>query len=625
MSNEHTNEKVKMSRRAILKGAGALAAATTVTTAAASLATALGVSTAAAASPSSAQEKNSTNQKKSDVVDAEKQMNGAAAFFRSLTHNGVEVVFSTPGTSEMQVVDEVGYSDLRVVSCIFENTVTGAADGYYRLANKPALGLLHVGTGLCNSLANMHNAKAVGSSMIIFDGGVHRNFEVNKPEHGMALRSPQMAAIAADWIYEAATSHDLGQAAVQAVQAASQENGKIAFVYGPNNAVWGDTSLQMTKAVPGQKTRVDQYTIKDIADSLKAGKKTAFILGGNALSEVGLDWAARIADKTGATLYREWINMKLVDGGAGRPPVRRVNINANESREEFAQFDQVVLVSHRIPCPPFSYQSMPFTCIPDDMHVKTLAPQDSDVIAALEDLAKAVGVADKPKTLNKRVVPDAPKGALNGNSIIQSIVRSLPKDAVLIDESYYEGYPLHDQLLFAAPHTLMMGASGGAIGGAVPVGIGCGVAAPKRKIVVLTGDWSMMQGCQSLWTVARQNIDICVICLNNSGSASLEVELARVRKGDVQARSLEMIDLISPTISYGEMATSMGVPHTVAESAEAFQKQFETAMNTKGPHFIDAKVESFRNALVAAQMKDRNMPDAKDGRGHKGWEVLQPE
>ena len=620
MSDDTTNDSIQVTRRDVIKGAAALAASTAV---AATAVTALSTSTAAAASDSGEGE-NSTKRKKGDVVDAEKQMNGAAAFFRSLTHNGVEVVFSTPGTSEMQVVDEVGYSDLRVVSCIFENTVTGAADGYYRLANKPALGLLHVGSGVCNSLANMHNAKAIGSSMIIFDGGVHRNFEVNKPEHGMALRSPQMAAIAADWIYEAATCHDLGQAAVQAVQAASQENGKIAFVYGPNNAVWGETSLQLAKAEPGKKTRVDQYTINDIADSLKAGKKTAFIMGGNSLSEVGLDLAARIADKTGATLYREWINMKLIDNGEGRPPVRRVNINSNEARKEFAEFDQIVLVSHRIPCPPFSYESMPFTCVPDDMHIKTLAPQDSDVIAALEDLAKAVGVAPKPKNLNKRVVPDAPKGALNGNSIIQSIVRSLPKDAVLIDESYYEGYPLHDELLFAAPHTLMMGASGGAIGGAVPVGIGCGIAAPKRKIVILTGDWSMMQGCQSLWTVARQNIDMCVICLNNSGSASLEVELSRVRKGDAKAKSLEMVDLISPTISYGEMATSMGVPHTVAESAEAFQEQFETAMKTKGPHFIDAKVESFRNSLVAAQMKDRNMPNAKDGRGNKGWDVLQP-
>ena len=552
-------------------------------------------------------------------TDRTKQMNGAAAFFRSLTNNGVEVVFSTPGTSEMQVVDEVGYSDLRVVSCIFENTVTGAADGYYRLANKPALGLLHVATGVTNSMANMHNARAVGSSMILFGGGVHRNFEVLEPEHGTAQRSPDIALIAAEWIFEAKSSHQLGQAAVQAVQAASRENGKIAFVYGPNNAVWGDTSVQMAKAVPGKKTRVDQYTIEDIADSLKAGKKTAFVLGGNALSEVGLDLAARIADKNGATLYREWIGMKLLDGGEGRPSVKRVNINSNEARKEFAEFDQVVLVSNRIPCPPFSYQSMPFTCIPDDMHIKTLAPKDSDVIAALEDLAKAVGVADKPKTLNKRVVPDAPKGALNGSSIIQSIVRSLPNDAVLIDESYYEGYPLHDELDVAARHTLMHGASGGAIGGGVPLGIGCGVAAPKRKIVVLTGDWSLMQGCQSLWTVARQNIDICVICLNNAGSASLEVELARVRNGDVQPKSLECIDLVNPTISYGEMATSLGVPHTVAESAEAFQEQFETAMNTKGPHFIDARVESFRNALVAAQMKDRNMPDAKDGRGNKGF------
>ena len=611
MPSNDTKANTKMSRRDAIKTAGVLAAST------AAVAATLGSS--AAVATSSAGDGKTAPKKKNDTTDRAKQMNGAAAFFKSLTHNGVEVVFSTPGTSEMQVVDEIGYSDLKVVSCIFENTVTGAADGYYRIANKPALGLLHVGSGVTNALANMHNAARAGSSMIIYNGGVHQNHEVNDPEHGAKLRSPELALAAADWIYEARTSHDLGQAAVQAVQAASRENGKIAFVYGPNNAVWGDTSLQLAKATPGKKTRVDQYTIKDVADSLIAGKKTAFILGGDALSEAGLNLLARIAEATDSTLYREWVNMKLIDGGAGRPAVKRVDIDSNLAREEFAAFDQVVLVSARIPAPPFSYQSMPFTSLPEDLHVKTLAPKDSDVIAALQDLAKAVGVSRRVKTVNQRVKPAAPTGALNGLSIVASVVNALPKNAIVIDESWYEGYTLHAQLDFAEPHTLMLGAVGGAIGGGIPLAIGSAVAAPKRKVVVITGDWSMMQGIQSLWTVANQNLDICVVCLNNAGSASLESELARVRKGDAMPKSLEMVDLVNPTIDYGEVSSGLGVPHTVATTAAEFHKQFETAMNTKGPHFINAKVESFRASLVAAQMKARNMPNAKDGRGNKGF------
>jgi acetolactate synthase-1/2/3 large subunit len=619
MSDDTIDDSIKVTRREVIKGVGAFAAATVATAAVAT------VSSSAALAASEVDTESGEVMKKVDTTDRSKQMNGAAAFFKSLTHNGIEVAFTTPGTSEMQVVDEIGYSDMKVVSCIFENTVTGAADGYYRLANKPALGLLHVGSGVMNSLANMHNASRAGSSMVLYGGGVHVTHEVNDPEHNAKQRAPQLAAGAADWVFEARNAHELGQSAAQAIQAAAQENGKIAYVFGPNNAVWGETSLQLAKVVPCTITRVDKYTIEDVASSLKAGKKTAFILGGNALSEAGLDWAGRIADKTGATLYREWVNMKLVDGGAGRPAVKRLDIDTRITIEELAQFDQIVLVSGRIPISPFSYESMPFTALPEDMHVKTLAPRDADTIAALQDLGKALGVARKPKSLNKRVVPDAPKGPFNGTSVVQSIVRSLPKDAVVVDESWYEGYTLHAQLAFAEPHTLMVGAVGGAIGGGIPLAIGCGIAAPKRKIVVVTGDWSMMQGCQSLWTVANQDLDMCIICLNNSGSASLESELARVRKGDAQAKSLEMVDLISPTIKYGEMATSMGVPHTVATSAEAFQEQFEAAMNTKGPHFIDAKVESFRAVLVAARMKDRNMPNAKDGRGNKGWDVLPPE
>ena len=623
MSDDTIDDSIQVTRREVLKGAAVLAASTA---AAATAVTALSTSAAAATSPDSGEGQNSTKRNTGGVVDAEKQMNGARAFFRSLENNDVDVVFSTPGTSEMQVVDEVGYSNFKVVSCIFENTVTGAADGYFRIKNKPALAILHVTTGLMNSLCNLHNARKARSSMIIYDGGVHAHHEVNEPEHQVSLRTPDVARAACDWVYEAKNPHDLASSAVKSVQAANRENGKIALVYGPNNAIWGDTSVQMEKALPANKTRVSKYTIEDVAASLKAGKKSAFVLGGTATTAEGLDIARRIADATGSELFREWINMKYIDGGAGRASIRRIEADTSLAQEEFSKYDQVILVAtDKVPAGPFSYEDLPFKAVPDDMHIKTLAPVDSDVIAALKDLAKEVGVSSTSKNINKRVIPDAPTGSLNGQAVVDSIIMAMPKDAIIIDESYYEGYMLHDQLPGAEPHTLMTGACGGAIGGGVPVGIGCGIADPNRKIVVITGDWSMMQGCQSLWTVAQQKIDMCIICLNNSGSASLESELARVRKGDAQPKSLEMLDLTNPTINYGDMAKSMGVNASFASNAEDFFEQFTQAMNTKGPHFINAKVDSYRAILVAAHMKRRNLPDAKDGRGHKGWEVLQPE
>ena len=173
-----------------------------------------------------------------------KKMNGAEVFFNNIVANGIDTVFACPGTSEMQVVDEIGYSKLRVVLCLFENSVTGMADGYARMLDKPALALVHVTCGLTNSLANMHNARLANSRMIIFGGGIHYAHEVNEPVHAMLLRQPEVARTSAQWVYEAKNPDQLAAAATQALEASNEGAGKIAYVYAPNNAVWGESTFQ---------------------------------------------------------------------------------------------------------------------------------------------------------------------------------------------------------------------------------------------------------------------------------------------------------------------------------------------------------------------------------------------
>jgi acetolactate synthase-1/2/3 large subunit len=535
------------------------------------------------------------------------KLNGAAAFFKILTANGVDTLFACPGTSEMQVVDEAGYSDLKVVTCIFENTVTGACDGYARMLDRPALGLVHVSCGLTNSLACLHNARKAGSRMILFGGGIHAAHEVNDPEHAMLMRQPDLAAAAAEWIYEAKTPHDLASAAVKAINAANEENGKIAFVFGPNNAVWGETTFS-TDLKPGGsvKTRVSQSTIEDIAASLKAGKKTAFMLGGLALREEGLELAGRIAEGTGGGLYREWMVQRL-DSGAGRVRVDLLSYESGEAQAVFSKYDQMVLVGEKIPASTFSYEASPFLKVPDGMPVKTLANRDSDVIGALNDLAQMLALPASTSNRYERVIPDAPAGPLTAGTVEQSIVAHMPENSILIDESMLEGFGLAANAASGAPHTYLSAVPGGAIGGGIPVAIGATTACPDRKAILVTGDWSMMQGCQALWTVANQNLDVCIVNLNNGGSASLESELARVRKSDAQPKSLDLVRLWKPEIDYAAMAESMGMPSSSATSAEGFHAQFEEAMNTKGPRFIDAKIVSARKMLVGAHMKRRGM------------------
>src|ERR1700678_1929518 len=94
-------------------------------------------------------------------------MNGAESLVSTLVGCGVEVCFANPGTSEMHFVAAVDdVPGLRVVLGLFEGVVTGAADGYARVAGKPAATLLHLGPGMANGMANLHNARRARSPMI---------------------------------------------------------------------------------------------------------------------------------------------------------------------------------------------------------------------------------------------------------------------------------------------------------------------------------------------------------------------------------------------------------------------------------------------------------------------------
>ena len=111
-------------------------------------------------------------------------MNGAQSLFKALTDAGLDTCFANPGTSEMQLVYEMGRSDaVRPILCLQENVVTGAADGYARMAGKPAFTLLHVGSGFANGIANLHNAGRANTPVVNVVGANATYHQPNFPEH----------------------------------------------------------------------------------------------------------------------------------------------------------------------------------------------------------------------------------------------------------------------------------------------------------------------------------------------------------------------------------------------------------------------------------------------------------
>src|SRR5450631_2483874 len=154
-------------------------------------------------------------------------MNGAESLIRTLVANGVDTCFANPGTSEMHFVaalDKV--NGMRCVLCLFEGVATGAADGYYRMAERPAATLLHLGPGLANGLANLHNAKKAGSGIVNIVGE-HASYHI-RYDAPLTADIAGFARPVSAWVHETKSAKLAAGDAARAVQAARSAPGSVA-------------------------------------------------------------------------------------------------------------------------------------------------------------------------------------------------------------------------------------------------------------------------------------------------------------------------------------------------------------------------------------------------------------
>jgi acetolactate synthase-1/2/3 large subunit len=133
--------------------------------------------------------------------------------------------------------------------------------------------------------------------------------------------------------------------------------------------------------------------------------------------------------------------------------------------------------------------------------------------------------------------------------------------------------------------------TGGSIGQGLPVAGGAAVACPDRKVVCLHGDGGAMYTVQSLWTQARENLDVTTVIFSNRAYAILQVELSRTGAKDLMAegdtKALSMFDLSNPDIDWVKMAEAMGVEAVRVSTLEDFSSAFQSAMKQHGPRLIE--------------------------------------
>jgi acetolactate synthase-1/2/3 large subunit len=516
------------------------------------------------------------------------EMNGAESLIRTLVAGGVDTCFSNPGTSEIHIVAALDrIPEMRCLLGLFEGVVTGAADGYARMAEKPACTLLHLGPGLGNGLANLHNARRAQVPIINLVGQHatdHLHYDAPLTSDIEAIAQP-----ISKWLRTSRAASEIGRDAAEAIIAARTAPGQIATLIVPADVAWSDgASIAAVPAMPAPPLP-DGQTVDHAAVMLRSGSRTAILMVGNALYGKGLVTAGRIASATGAKLLAPYPITRL-QRGAGIPKVDRVQYVLEQGIEQFKEFRQLILVGAQAPVAYFAYPGKSSEFTAPDCEIHTLAKPGEDYIGALDALAAALSIrggefaAEKIEAPAER--PPMPTGPITLPGLAAAVGALLPENAIVVDESMTSGRGLMAATRGAPPHD-WLGNTGGSIGIALPLAVGAAVACPDRRVLCLTADGSGMYTPQALWTMAREGLNVTTVVFANHDYAVLKREFSYLGVGNAGARATDMFEIGRPNLDWTLLAKGMGVPGTRVTSLDGFGKALREGLETEGPTLIE--------------------------------------
>ncbi|MGV0594983.1 acetolactate synthase large subunit [Mycolicibacterium porcinum] len=503
-----------------------------------------------------------------------------------LTGCGLDVCFANPGTSEMHIVAAMDRIPMRAVPTLFEGVATGASDGYARITGRPAAALLHLGPGLGNGLANLHNARRAATPMVVIVGD-HATYH-KRYDPPLESDIDAVARTVSGWVRRCRSVDELGHDARAAVAAAAGRPGQIATLILPADLTWSPandiadirTAHHVALAGIPSASAIDRAVAV-----LRSEEPTVLLIGGDATGEAGLTAAANIAAATGARLLCETFPA-LLARGHGRPGVQRLAYLAEGAAAQLAGAHHLLLAGTCSPVAFFAYPGLPSDLVPTDCHVHELAGPHT-AAATLTELADAVagGSAWAPHPHQRTSLPTGP---LTAAAIAAAVGALLPEGAIVVDEANTGGLPLADATADSPPHD-WMSLTGGAIGYGLPAAVGAAVAAPDRPVLCLQADGSAMYTLSALWTQARENLNVTTVIYNNGAYDILRMELLRTNAGRAEGPTANsLVDLTKPRLDFVALAAGMGVPARQVSTAEEFVHALRAAFEEPGPHLIDA-------------------------------------
>ena len=511
-------------------------------------------------------------------------MNGAESLINALAEHGVDACFANPGTSEMQLVAALDKQpNIRAVLCLFEGVVTGAADGYGRMADKPALNLLHLGPGFANGMANLHNAQRAGSPILNMVG----DHATDHLQYDAPLTSDikGMATPVSHSFRVSDSGAGLAQTGLDALADCLNHNGSISTFVVPADHAWTDIDETQSELPERSQATISDTTITEIAAQLQSATNSCLFLGGRSLREEALHHAGRIAAATGCRLVTETFFARQARG-VGRVATERLAYFGEAATEQLAGTDLMVLVGTKAPVSFFAYPDKPSVLAPQSATQCVLVDRDSDALDALTRLADYLNAPPTPEVVTDPADYPLGDGAIDANELGKVIANRLPEQAIVCDEGATNGLGAFLLTANAPPHDWLT-LTGGAIGQGLPLAVGAAIACPEQKVIALEADGSGMYTVQALWTMVREQLDITVVLLNNRSYAILNIELSRVGVEQPGPTALSLLDLSNPDLEWTEIARGMGMQALKVETVAAFDQAFAEAMAHKGPRLIE--------------------------------------
>ena len=514
-------------------------------------------------------------------------MTGAESLVQTLLNGGVEICFTNPGTSEMHVVSAMDKAaGMRTILGLFEGVCTGAADGYARMAGKPAATLLHLGPGLGNGLANLHNARRANSPMVNIVGD-HATYHL-KYDAPLTSDIEAIAGTVSGWVRTCKDGSAVPNDAADAIAASMKPPGSIATLILPADCAWSESAAPAPAPQKLRPAGVDPKTIDHIAQILRKGEPAVMLMAGPFLMETELWLAGRISRATGARIIGERLNGR-VQRGAGRAKFSRLPYPVKPALEMLEGAAHLILVGAKPPVSFFAWPNLPNWLTPGNCMIHTLADPEQDGLQALETLAEALNAPSEPAAVHELERPALPTGKITAEKVWTAIAALMPDHSIISDEGVTSSRDA-DRWTSGAPAHDWLSITGGAIGQGMPVATGAAVACPDRKVFSMQADGSGMYTLQALWTQAHEKLDVITVIFANHCYKILEGELERVGVEEIGPKARDLIDLTRPELDWVKLANGMGVKAVKVDTAEKFNRQLEAAIYTPGPHLIEVEL-----------------------------------